>query len=483
MRQLAIMYERISLGDNKFAFKPIRTIEGKYNERTDTFTTLKDKTYSSCSYYDENQKDHIRVFGNVEDIKDVQDYYDDCNSNSVLKKSFLDDFSEAFILGVYDRKKQEIVMGDKYKDEILFEAETDEEEDVVVKTASKPQPKAETKPDPSANKDIDLAKLRKEVLSVVKGQDEAVRKITLQLAKNYKYASADIKNHIIIAGPSGTGKTEIVTIIKDIIGVPCVKVDATSFTKEGYMGSDVDEMLISLINECNGDIKKAENGILIIDEIDKKAATGDPNETISSKDVQSSLLKILGRSEIEVDIGTSYSPRKVKFDTSKLTVIVLGAFADMLEKLDFTNNKNGIGFGSNMNDTQTTKKHYQLQKEDFIKYGGMIPELMGRIPCMVATRELLTETLEDIIVNGKKSEFIKNLQPFKDEGIDVQYDEEFIHGLALLAKKMGVGARGIADAVNYVLTEAQEECFVEEKPKVIRLTKHTIEDNTKYEKE
>ena len=142
------------------------------------------------------------------------------------------------------------------------------------------------------SKKFDLAKFRKNVLSYIVGQDEAVYDVTRTLAINYTSVNPRNKSHILIMGPSGTGKTEMINVMAKELDIPIFKADATAYTKAGYVGKDVPSMLTGLVEAAGGDLKRAQEGILIIDEIDKKSSSS--KDDVSGKAVLHSMLKNIG---------------------------------------------------------------------------------------------------------------------------------------------------------------------------------------------
>ena len=189
---------------------------------------------------------------------------------------------------------------------------------------------------------FNLKDMRDFVFSEIIAQDEAVKKITTCIMSNFDSTNPKRKAHLLLTGPTGTGKSKTIQLICEYLNIPYAKVDSTDYTQAGYVGRSVDEMLEKLINAANGDVELAQKGILVIDEIDKKATNND-SSNIATKSVLDSLLKITGRGTVEVDIVENGKKKTIDFDTSNLTVIFTGAF-EGIDKLDIDKDHKQVGF-------------------------------------------------------------------------------------------------------------------------------------------
>ncbi len=289
------------------------------------------------------------------------------------------------------------------------------------------------------NIEIKINELYEQLSLNIIGQDEAIRKILVSIYKHYNNNITKSQN-IFVNGKTGVGKTEIFRQLAKLIKVPIVIEDANNFTMEGYYGRDVNEMLSDMLIAANGDIALAENGILIIDEIDK--LRGD-YEKVSTTGVQQSLLKLIEGKEAYVQYGYT----KVKFDTTKLLVGALGAFSDISLKRG-----NDLGFNRDI-----TKLEYQdLQLADFIK-AGMMPEFMGRFPSLVSLKDLTVENLITILTKVPSSALLQNELLFADMNIELITTDDFINEVAKKAYAKKTGAR----ALDVVINEALEEALFE----------------------
>lgn len=313
---------------------------------------------------------------------------------------------------------------------------------------------------------IDINSLYSAITDNVIDQDEAIKKILTAVWKQYRGFSDNKSRNIFINGSTGVGKTEIFRVLTKLLNVPCYITSATEYTASGYVGKSVNDIFYSLLSRAGGDIERAQNGVLIIDEIDKIASEGAANE-VNKKDVQEELLKI-------VEDGTFdlyYKGKNISFNTGKLLVIAMGSFSRIsLEE------KKVVGF-----ENKSIKKEYKdLTREDFIK-NGIIPELMGRFPVIVQMNELNIDSFIKILKNAKENALNKNKEFFKKQGIELEVTESAIEEIARKAEKGSYGARNLDSIIEDSLASASFEIASnpEEYEKLI-ITPETINDNNKY---
>lgn len=521
---IAIKYEKVELGDDKFVFKPVSVIKGEYDEEADLFET---EYGELCAPIDGDSKHEESLFGCLTTIEDLIDIYGDMPEEDLLME-FFDASKSEYCLGFYDylEYKMQILyipfkqisksfmqapesyepVDDTVKitldiedlkklrdtknyadinkfysklDEIIKYAEIIKNEndklkkEIPVKSEEpqqKQQPKFQIKKDLS--KGISLKELRKDVKEVIKGQDKAVDDITRAIIVNQASTNPRHKSHMLILGPSGTGKTEIINIISKKMGIPFFKADATAYTKEGYVGKSVYSMFNGLIQAANGDIKKAQNGILIIDEIDKKLSSR--KDDVGGIDVLNSLLKIMDRDIIELETGRS---TPVLFDTSNLTIIFMGAFADLYKEKE-ENKKKPIGFGV-VTEEEIKKQKIVIKNEDLIK-AGMPPEFLGRIPIVTNTEELELEDLVEILYKSKGGAIDEEKEFCNGLGVTIKFTNGYMKEIAKKAHESKTGARNLRKLVRESVAHAYDEILTGKDVKVLKLTKKTAIDNKKY---
>ena len=236
-----------------------------------------------------------------------------------------------------------------------------------------------------------IQEVEESVLRSIIGQDEPVRQIITAIYKAIVFKS--IKTNLLIIGDSGTGKTETIRQILKVLNLPYTIEDATKYTQEGYYGADVEDMFYNLYENANKDIERAQNGVIVIDEIDKKAGNGFSGERdVSGREVLNSLLKLIEGSKVEVP--TDEKPYEIDFDTSNLIIIFLGAFSGLEEIRKKRLNSTRPGFA--LNGASESKQDTRLLKQDLIKY-GLPEEFVGRISTIVEMNKLTKHDLASIL--------------------------------------------------------------------------------------
>jgi len=292
------------------------------------------------------------------------------------------------------------------------------------------------------------------------GQDEAKKIFSVAVYNHYKRINSQSKvsiqkSNILLTGPTGSGKTYMMQTLADILNVPIYIADATSLTQSGYVGNDVETILENLLLRANGDIERAEKGIIYIDEIDKitsKNSNGQRNSLdVGGEGVQQSLLKIIEDSEVHLKVGKNvYEKRKVVMQTKNILFVCGGAFVgleDIIKKR--INNKDNItiGFATNVIKTdESISVTNEITEQDIINY-GLIPELVGRIPVITTLNPLTRQDLADILVKPKNS-IIKQYQALlKMDGVKVTFDASAIDYIAEEAIRKNTGARGLKSVI------------------------------------
>ena len=331
--------------------------------------------------------------------------------------------------------------------------------------------------------DYDLEKLVEIVKQNVRSQDEHVKRILYYVLKNRH--SANNKNlenpkryikNMLIRGESGSGKTLILTEIAKLLKLPIFIADATSYTEEGYVGNSVNDMLVSLYKASNGDLEKAQRGILVIDEIDKKSAGGsDSNVTRGA--VLDGLLKIVEGTVVPLEIGKGMNAKQIMFDTSRLTVICSGAFENIEQiKEARLGVKKTMGFGSKPE--VKPNQDPRIIDEDYVKY-GMNRQFMARLGVIVNLNKLMPEDLKNIMMNSKTSELVIQKQIAKLDGLILEYEDGFYETLSHKAFNKKIGARGIEKAFNEVLEKVNFIDINPNKYQKVIFTSECIEDPSK----
>ena len=322
------------------------------------------------------------------------------------------------------------------------------------------------------------------------GQDEPKKRLAVAVYQHYKRLElvkrrSDVelqKSNILLIGPTGTGKTLLAQTLARVLSVPFCIVDATSLTEAGYVGEDLENILLRLLQSAGGDIEKAQQGIIYIDEIDKICRKDDnPSITrdVSGEGVQQALLKILEGTVANIPAGGGRKHPQQDFqqlDTTNILFICGGAFIGLEKVVEKRFRNKSLGFQA---DVKTNKQRHidsisKLEPEDLIHY-GLIPEFVGRLP-VIGTLSELDETALVTILTEPKNALIKQYQKkFEFDNIGLKFTDGALQAVASEAHKRKVGARGLMMILEEILLESMYHLPSEKKVKEIVVTKEMIE--------
>lgn len=292
------------------------------------------------------------------------------------------------------------------------------------------------------------------------GQEHAKKVLSVAIYNHNKRLHDETglikKSNILIAGPSGCGKTLLARTLAKIIDVPFVIADATSLTEAGYVGDDVEICIQQLIAAADGDIEWAQKGIVYIDEIDKIARTGENRSItrdVSGQGVQESLLKLIESCTISVPISDRRKHphgNNVQFDTTNVLFICGGAFEGLFD----TERKTAVGFNTEQPKIDDDEKANKKLTSEALKKYGIMPELVGRLHVKCALTGLTEEDLVHVLTEPEDAITKEYQTLFKQDGVDLVYEEETLHEIAKLAIEKKTGARGLRSILEDIMLEA-----------------------------
>lgn len=487
--QVGVLFSHLSLNDNIELLIPMRVLLGVTDVTNNMFyDALSNQTYYNI--YDEDHEDEPFHFNNVKSLSILKKIYPNqdmqyaiCNYFKDIKRyvHFFDYDDEQLVV------KEELVVNfaKKYKVKIDYQNLQD---DIFKLGFSKLTTDSTIIKDSevalySGDKSYDflphIDELYDEIKKGILCQDEQLKQILTAIYRNQLFDDPALKANIFIYGPTGVGKTEILRQISKYLSLPISIEDSTSFTVAGYVGNTVTDSLRHLYELSEGDLERAEKGIVVFDEIDKKCAKNGGESSIAFEGVLHSLLKMIEGGVFEVEIDKAKQP--IMFDTQHLTFVVSGAFEKMFEEQRKQESKIKLGFTET---PQITKKNNQTDDlvEEFIKF-GMPREFIGRFNTFIKMNELGKDDLFHILNESECSSLVAYIKTFSELGINLQIKESTIEKICDIAYKRKTGARALNNVVNGIFEKILYQIFCDiDSVKEIVIDDSFLDDTNEPEK-
>ncbi|MBA1438684.1 MAG: ATP-dependent Clp protease ATP-binding subunit ClpX [Epsilonproteobacteria bacterium] len=324
------------------------------------------------------------------------------------------------------------------------------------------------------------------------GQERARKLLSVAVYNHYKrifkHTQVDddteiAKSNILLIGPTGSGKTLMAQTIARVLNVPIAIADATSLTEAGYVGEDVENILTKLIQAADGDVERAQKGIIFLDEVDKVSRMSENRSItrdVSGEGVQQALLKIIEGSQVNIPPkGGRKHPNQefTTIDTTNILFICGGAFDGLEEILKRKQGENILGFGHDKKTKDEKKPTFDMvEPEDLVHY-GLIPELVGRLPIIASLNEISEDEMVRILTEPKNSLIKQYTKLFSIDDVELTFEEDALRAIAQKAIKRKTGARGLRAILEEAMIDIMYE-LPEYKGYEILITKEVIEDGT-----
>lgn len=433
-------------------------------------------------------KEHICSINNIEDMKNtitkIQEIYIEMSilldEKNIDKKgaiqvlNYFEEFISEYdkllklddindikgeILKIYEKEEKEINKIATYYDDLNIKKDNDIlEKETIDKNTDK-------------NNILNVKEMKEYMDSKIIGQEEAKKDVISAIFMNSLIDDVRSKNSVLLVGPTGSGKTLIAEVLSEYLNKQIEIIDTTQLTKPGYVGANLEDFLERLLSKTKGNLKEAEQSIVVFDEIDKKGSSND--DEVSGKGVLNTLLPFIQGTTYDI----KYNNRVFNFDTSKLTIFATGSFAELL-RIKNLDDKNSIGFGVVKNISNEDIKYPKLETEDFVKYGNLPAELVGRFSTITQLSGHTKESLRKILVDSDISALKLEKEKLEKLNIELKYNEDYLDNIVNEALKLKTGARSLKATVEKSVKIARWEVIQNLNDyKSIILNGNTVYDN------
>lgn len=300
------------------------------------------------------------------------------------------------------------------------------------------------------NSPFSVKEVKEKCDKVIIGQEDAKEAVISTVYMNQKEGNHLTKNTLLLVGPTGSGKTLIAETVASILDIPSVSIDTTQLTIAGYKGADIENYLATLINRAGGDIKKAEHGIVILDEFDKKGSQ--KNEDVSGKGVLNSLLPFIQGTLYKVSMGRG--EQTVDFNTNNLTILVAGSCTEAIKEKEKEQNYE-IGFAAKNEKKEEDINYCEITKEDIEEYCNIPEEFMGRITNMVQLQPHTKDTVRQILLESDISPLLSEKEKLSQDGVDLSWNDQYIENLSEKVIQNTHGVRALKECIETSIMSAR----------------------------